>query len=705
MTFRRSTGAGKGRPGRRRGPTLAAICAFWTVVFVLLSGPVALAPLELRELAWQDTLVRHGLKTPAPDNLVFVAVDEASLDLSQLEPEEIAASPALTMMSEDFPWSRAVYAETIERLIEAGAAVVVLDVHLPRPGRGDDVLRDTLQRHGNRAVIASLYEDTAGEGGRMTTHFIPPTPGVLPADTSGQTVAAFANFWPEADRIVRAAHHRMSDAQLLGAAEPDGTANHSLAALALHKTGHDGSFPPAGLIRFCEPGSFPTIPLWSLFVPEVWESNLDDGAIFRGKIVMVGPLASRFRDVFRTPVGTLPGPEIHLHSIAAAQAGAFYRRASTGAVMATCVLMGLIAFGVSRFLRRPLVALAVLGLLLAGYFALGLLLYNFADFIPGLLYPTGTLVLAGLTCFAYDFSLERRERARVRRSLERYVSRDVVRDLLDRGNEVLDQLGGTRKDVSILFSDLRGFTALSEKADPAHIVASLNEYLAEMVRIVFHNHGTLDKFIGDSVMAVWGTVNSAGVRGDAERAVRTAAEMLEAVARMRRDWTARGTPDLHLGIGICSGPAIFGNIGSELKMEPTVIGDTVNLASRLESVTKQYGVPLVLGDSVVRAATGSFAFRTLDTIRVVGRTEPVTIHSLAFDDADRAIDPPWLPLNEEAWTLYRIRRFAEAGALFARALEAVPGDACLAAMVRKCRTLAADPPPDDWEPVTNLTGK
>lgn len=693
------------RRSARRLLVLAGICSAWAVIFAVLVWPLALAPLELAELSLQDTVVRHGLKTATPNNFVFLALDEASLDLSQLDPEEIAADPTLTLMSQEFPWSRAVYAAAIEKLLAAGAKTVVLDAHFPLAGDGDGVLRETLQRHPGRVVIASLYMDTEVAVAPDAVFYHPPAETVVAPGDPANAAVGYANFWPEADKVVRAAHYRMTDADLLGQQGIGGEVRSSLGAIALRQVGLSAHMPAAGLIRFCDPGTFPIIPLWQLFVPDTWKANLKDGAVFRDKIVLAGPLAARFRDFLRTPVGTLPGPEIHLHAMAAAQVGAFYRRATSALVMATCFALAAAAFVVSARIRRPLIALFVLALVLAVYVAGGFLAYNFAGFLPGLLYPGGTLIMAGLTCFAYDFSLERREKARVRRSLERYVSRDVVRELLDHESDVLARLGGSRQEVAVLFSDLRGFTAITEHAEPAELVANLNEYLGEMVEIVFRNRGTLDKFIGDAVMAVWGTVDSAGPREDAVRSVRTAVEMLGAVRRMRQPWAQRGAPDLHLGIGLNFGSAIFGNIGSELKMEPTVIGDTVNLASRLESLTKRYGVELLASGPVVELASGEFAFRTIDAVRVVGRTAPVTIYAVALSSEGEACRPEWLGRHEEGWEHYRARRFDRAVRCFEEVLGMIPSDKALRAMVERCRALQASPPPDNWEPVVTMESK
>ena len=164
-----------------------------------------------------------------------------------------------------------------------------------------------------------------------------------------------------------------------------------------------------------------------------------------------------------------------------------------------------------------------------------------------------------------EWLLDRREKARVRKTFERYVSKDVVKELMDNPESWLNTLGGQRKLITVLFSDVRGFTTLSESADEQVLVAQLNEYFDEMVNIVFKHEGTLDKFIGDAVMAQWGAISSSGTESDARRAVATAIAMRKALIRINPDWLARGMTEINIGIGINHGSAIVGNIGAEVK--------------------------------------------------------------------------------------------------------------------------------------------
>ena len=234
--------------------------------------------------------------------------------------------------------------------------------------------------------------------------------------------------------------------------------------------------------------------------------------------------------------------------------------------------------------------------------------------LPALVQLNAT-VLLGLVG---DFAWERLEKTRVRRTLERYVSSNVVQELLGNSRQFEQSLGGVVKPVAILFSDIRGYSTVSARTDPHALVSQLNEYLSAMVECVFRHGGTLDKFIGDAVMAVWGNVRSDGVRNDVTNAVRAALAMREELARLNADWRNRGLPELGIGISVNQGDVVVGNIGSPQRMEFTVIGDVVNVSWRLQELTKQLGSGLIVSANV--AASGVRRFRSL--ARSVTRMSP-----------------------------------------------------------------------------------
>jgi adenylate cyclase len=263
---------------------------------------------------------------------------------------------------------------------------------------------------------------------------------------------------------------------------------------------------------------------------------------------------------------------------------------------------------------------------------------------------------------------------------------------------------GSRKPVTVLFSDLVGFTSLSEKADPAALVKQLNEYLSGMVGHVFGNGGTLDKFIGDAVMAVWGNVRSMGVDQDAKSAVRTALGMRQELKKLNEGWKADGRAELGFGVGINHGEAIIGNIGSyepHERLDPTVIGDSVNLASRLEALTRIYGVDILIGPTAAELVKADYHLRSVARVQVKGKTEPVDVFTLIGARADN-VDPQllkWLETYEEGITKFRERDFTPAKILFSQFLEFYPDDFLAKMYLERALEYEQEPPDEAWNAV------
>jgi len=229
----------------------------------------------------------------------------------------------------------------------------------------------------------------------------------------------------------------------------------------------------------------------------------------------------------------------------------------------------------------------------------------------------------------YQYFFEGREKRKMKRLFGQYVSKDVYEQLV--ANPDLARLGGQRRQMTVLFSDIRGFTTVSEKGKPEEIVAILNEYFTRMVEIVFAHKGTLDKFVGDMVMALFGA--PLDDPRHAEHAVDAALEMIRELNRLNAKWTAEGRPALDIGIGISTGPMIAGNIGSEAIMSYTVIGDTVNLGARLESLNKEYGTRIIISEATRAALPGRYLFRPLGDVVVKGKTKPVAIFEVKENQA------------------------------------------------------------------------
>jgi class 3 adenylate cyclase len=280
------------------------------------------------------------------------------------------------------------------------------------------------------------------------------------------------------------------------------------------------------------------------------------------------------------------------------------------------------------------------------------------------------------------------------------VPQEIVNQVLNISSESM--LIGNRQQVSILFSDIRGFTTISESMQPEELVLSLNAYFNEMVSIIMANHGVIDKFIGDAIMADFGVPMTRAE--DAENAVMSALLMIEALARFNKGQDEKGKVNFNIGVGINTGDAIVGNIGSEQKIEYTVIGDTVNLASRLEGLTKKYHSPIVISQFTRDTIKSSkFYYRELDNVRVKGKNEPVKIYlPMYYDEGVKNKD--YYDEYHKNLNLYYKGDFKKAVVGFKKLKEQKPQDEICDLYIERCEYLIANPP-DEWDGVETWTTK
>jgi adenylate cyclase len=319
-----------------------------------------------------------------------------------------------------------------------------------------------------------------------------------------------------------------------------------------------------------------------------------------------------------------------------------------------------------------------------------------------MLYPplAGVLSFVGLT--AYQLVFEQAARRALRRVLNRYLSAAVA-EVVARDPERLE-LGGELRTMTVLFSDIRGFTTVSEQMPPRDLVALLNEYLTAMVDVLFRHAGVLDKYMGDAIMAFW---NAPLAQPDhAHLACATALEMGAELDRLRAAWQARGVPPLDIGIGVNTGPMVFGDMGSPLRTDFTVLGDSVNLASRLEGLNKEYGTRLIVGAATREAVGDAYRFRYLDLVAVKGKREPVAIYELL---SPAGTLPPEREALLAAFTAgleaYRALDWAAAANQFGRALAIDPADGPSRLYLQRTTEYASAPPPPAWDGVFVATHK
>jgi adenylate cyclase len=423
---------------------------------------------------------------------------------------------------------------------------------------------------------------------------------------------------------------------------------------------------------------------------------------FSGKIVLIGATATGIGDLRTTPFGGLdyPGVEIHANVIDNILHQNFLRR---GAKESLWDLALILLFGIPLGIWMALVSprwmgfgIVLLALLVAvDYFAF--LRGAWLNFTIPALTITANVLLVSL----YRALIEEKEKRRVRTAFGQYLSPEVVRRLL-----VNPELVEPRKtEVTVMFSDIRGFTTISEKLDAQELAIFLNQYLSDMTQIVFERRGTLDKYIGDAVMAFWGAPFEE--QDHAALACQTALEMMAKIHEMQRKWEAQGKPRLDIGIGLNTGIASVGNMGSALRYGYTALGDSVNLSSRLEGLNKDYGTHILVNETTYLAAKDSgFIFRELDLIRVKGKLQPVVLYELVtFADSLSADTQARLDRFREARALYHQRLWLEAQSAFQSILDQWPDEGPARAYWKRCQEYLFDEPPSGWDGVFTMTHK
>jgi adenylate cyclase len=622
------------------------------LVAALLAGALGLLGFTRNiELQTYDLRVAATARPPAPArDIVLIQIDNVSI--RRMEP-----------LVGRWPWPRLVHATVIDYLAAAGAKVIGYDVLFAERDirkfmvgetewtgdESDAALVDSTKKAGNVVHVAeassaelidtsrTIAEDLTAPA--LNTH--PPSIGCVeprpqmtppfPALASASHAIGHTLFILDPDGPVR----RVSPIVQVGERTIPSFALATTVAAGTNAALQpklDGGTGCAVLIPWRGPAegasgqpTFTSYSFYDIFYSQqqILEEQKPgiDPALFKDRIVIVGANAEGVKDIFTTPFpgGEISGPEVHANLVDAFVANRSIVRAPAsvtfGLVSAAVAVVGVAGAFLNAWLTGAVsvVFLAVLAWQAIALFARGL-------WIP-VTVPTLALLLAYVGDLAWKYVVEGREKRKVKKLFSRYVSKDVYEVLV--ANPHLAALGGARRHMTVLFSDIRGFTTMTEKGTPEQVVAQLNELFTRMVEVVFAHRGTVDKFVGDMIMALY----SAPVDDDdhAEHAVQTALAMIKALNEMNVAWTAAGKPTLDVGIGINTGDMIAGNVGSESIMSYTVIGDAVNLGARLESLNKEYGTRIIISASTRDRLKGRYDIRPLGDVVVKGKTKPVAI--------------------------------------------------------------------------------
>jgi adenylate cyclase len=417
---------------------------------------------------------------------------------------------------------------------------------------------------------------------------------------------------------------------------------------------------------------------------------------FAGKWVLVGLTAPGLLDLKAAPVSAIyPGVEVHATLLDNLLRGDFLRPVPWWVSAASVLVLTTIVVLAVLYFSSLAVILAVFTGLILIFITLSVVAF-WAGWWADPVLPGVPLVLGFTLAAAFSYATEGRQKLYIRRMFGQYMSGAVIDHLLEHPEKL--QLGGERRRVTLFFSDLAGFTTISERLSPETVVGLLNDYLSSMTEIILDEAGTVDKFEGDAIMAFWGA--PLDQPDQARRACRAALRQQAALKELNRRFTDLDLPPLSMRIGLHTGDAIVGNLGSEKRFDYTVIGDTVNLASRLEGLNKFYGSHVMASELTVAACAGGVEFRELDLVAVKGKEQAVRVFEVLGLTGE--LEPGSLRRRQdfaEGLEFYRQGLFSAAQARFAAILAEDPDDGPAKTFLMRCRQFQSGPPPHPWDTV------
>ena len=666
----------------------------WLAPVLVLIAAFHLSPFrQALDRSFLDLSSRHPLQAPPlPKNSAIVLIDETTLS-------------ALSAQGIRWPFPRNFFAYLIAGLRQAGAERIVLDF--------------TFSEESDAMLDAELSGIAAV------------TPGVL----FGRTLERSPSFWSK-DFI--AAHPRYFEKPRTGLVDfhgdSDGTVRRYIIPESLvGNTVDPPSNQAGGLIRwhggldqikalgvpvlsaqqFIGAGK-PIVERALTAVPGLEPEELEralakepslTGAaadLVRGRVVFVGASSSATFDLKSFPVGNVePGILLHWTAWTNLTTTGFITTLPRGTSLVFAVIVGVLLLLVAARwpgLQAPTVCAVALILLLLGA--------SYAALSAGWFFPPATplvttvLVLLGI--IAQNFWREQQRKREIQAMFGAYVDPAVVAKLVRDPTAI--RLGGEKRVATVYFSDLAGFTDLSEKLSPELLMEIVNRYLQEMSECLLDHGAYIDKYIGDAVMAVFGAPLED--KDHAATACEGALAAMRVLASINADLGPRLGHTLAMRIGINTGEMLVGNLGSERKKNYTVLGDAVNLASRLEGANKEFGTYIMVGENTARAVAGRFALRPLTRLRVKGKHTAVEVFELVGKPEDLTpLQRDFLSAYGSGYAHFAARRFAEAAVDFGRALAVVPSDDLTQELLDQSRRLTADPPDADWEPIITLKSK
>ncbi|MFQ5737445.1 MAG: CHASE2 domain-containing protein [Acidobacteriota bacterium] len=642
--------------------------------------------LELNNYDFLLAVLRGPLDPPS--DLVIIAIDENSLD-------------QLAQLGLDWPWPRGIYGELIKALDKAGARLMVFDIIFDQNSEDrsqDAYLAQAIRESSIPVLLAATVHQVRDSRFSLDTE-------VNPLDLFLEAGArpGFSKFNPDRDTVIRHGLLALNGEPTLSSRAYSLLRGRPLDPLKLPVVAYQGGDPEI-LINYV--GGARSIRTVSFYQALDYENSLPDG-IFEDKIIFVGRSQSVYEisagqaDVFPSPFDLLgggqlmPGVEIHANLLNSLLRNKYLDQAPAAAMLLISILLAAFVTGCMVAFKGIRTKVAVSASIMLGYLTVTWIAFLRFDYWMWSIQPlaVAAMVVAGNT--VYQYRVTERERAHIRRALKGYVSRPVMDRVMQDPRSL--ELGGVQVQATVLFADIAGFSKIAEQIDSRELTSMMNDYFSKVGDVIMNREGMVDKYIGDAVMAIWGVPLP-----NANHPVLSCQAALD-IARVVAD-----IPRINVRIGINTGTMMAGNLGHHERMQYTVIGDAVNLASRLEGANKTFGTTILISESTEERIRGHFLVRQLDWIRVVGKDRPVRVYELMAGRPGAAPGRPSEMVRsfERILSCYEQRDWEKACMLIDRHLQLFREDTVVEKVFRpRCRLFLEDPPSPEWDGVYALETK
>ena len=426
---------------------------------------------------------------------------------------------------------------------------------------------------------------------------------------------------------------------------------------------------------------------------------------FKNKIVFVGSTATGAHDLRNTPVDSkMPGVYAHMNIIHQLQHGYFYQNLDDSIKISFYLLgIGMVILLGIMFFNKAILDLSTVILVSAAAYFVDYQYFLFEGYELKLFFVMFSFISTYSWITFLNFNQANAEKKQIKGAFSRYVAPSIVDDMLNNPDKL--KVGGERRDITCMFSDVRDFTSISEKLSPTQLALSLNRYMGEMTDIVFATNGTLDKYIGDAIVAFWGAPLDIG--DHVTQAVDAGVKMMEALPAINDEFREKGLPEFKIGLGLNSGECNVGNMGSDQIFAYTALGDTMNLGARLESSCKYYGTQILISEyTYARLEEGKFVTRLIDRVRVKGKTQPVSVYEVLYSYHDFMMDPEALAQFKIGYQLFVDAKFEDALSIFTALHEKHPEDKSSNRLKDSCQFWIENPPEEGEDhTITTRTDK